>query len=351
MATATAQRKPCSKCEKGGGIFTCDGCQQSFCRKHSDEHRQELATQMDSIGQEYDVIQRDINKETDAHPLLRRINTWERETINKIQQVANQARVELNQLISETKQELGTTMAGLANELQTSRESEDYTELDLKRWINQLNELRQDLEQSMNMYSLDNDGQRSVIHLIKVKKSQQSRLSTPPIRTFGKNSHYNQNNSISVNHERFGKRDQNITLSENGLVATNSGSNSGEVAFVFGIHSYSLGNHRIDFRIEKKTSEKFFFGIGISSTTAVNGWILDKYSISNGTRQEKLSSAGILEGDQVALTLDCDQTRIYLDHPRRAHVLCLQIDEKKCPLPWKIVVGLDRIGSCVRIIN
>jgi hypothetical protein len=360
MAMATAQRKPCSKCEKGVGIFTCDGCQQSFCRKHADEHRQELATQMDVIGQEYDVIQRDINRETDEHPLLRRIDAWERETINKIHQVANQARTELNQLTSETKQELRTIMNILTNELQSSRESEDYTELDLKRWINQLNELRQDLEQSMNMYSIDNDGQRSVIRLIKVKKSQELRFPTSSIRTFGKNSHHNQN-SISVNHERFDKRGQDITLSESGLVATNSGSNSGEVAFVSGVHSYSMGKHHIGFRIEKKTSEKFFFGIVtfsemnpssvIVSTATINGWILDKYSISNGARQEKLSNTGILEGDQVALTLDCDQTRIYLDHSRRTHALCLQIDEKKCPLPWKIVVGLDRIGSCVRIIG
>jgi hypothetical protein len=38
MATASIPKKPCSKCNKGGGIFTCDGCEQSFCRKHSDEH-------------------------------------------------------------------------------------------------------------------------------------------------------------------------------------------------------------------------------------------------------------------------------------------------------------------------
>jgi hypothetical protein len=166
MATAnTTLKKPCSKCDKGGGIFTCDGCHQSFCRKHSEEHRQELTIQMDSLGQEHDILQRDINREANPHPLLSRIDMWERESINKIQQVANQARADLNRLINQKKQELKTTVGRLTNEIQFSRESEDYTELDLKNWINQLNELREDLEQSMNTYLVDEDDQRSVIRL------------------------------------------------------------------------------------------------------------------------------------------------------------------------------------------
>jgi len=77
MATVSIQNKPCCKCNKGGGVFTCDGCQQSFCRKHKDEHWQELSVQMDNIDQEHDIFQRDLNKEMDSHPLLVRINEWE----------------------------------------------------------------------------------------------------------------------------------------------------------------------------------------------------------------------------------------------------------------------------------
>jgi hypothetical protein len=140
MATASVQKKLCCKCDKGGGVFTCDGCQQSFCRKHTDEHRQDLSVQMDKIEQEHDVFQRDLNKEMDLHPLLSRIDEWERESISKIQQVAKQARVDLRKLIEQNKQDLKTSMNQLTSELQTSRDSEDYTELDFKRWIDQLND-------------------------------------------------------------------------------------------------------------------------------------------------------------------------------------------------------------------
>ena len=81
---------PFYKCEKGGGVFTCDECQPSFCRKHSEGHRQELTKEMEIIDQEHDILQRYIMREIDTHPLLSRIDLWEEESINKIQQVATQ---------------------------------------------------------------------------------------------------------------------------------------------------------------------------------------------------------------------------------------------------------------------
>jgi BMFP domain-containing protein YqiC len=55
---------------------------------------------MDIIGQEHDLLQRDLNKKMNSHSLLSRIDEWERESINKIQQVAKQARIDLEKLES-----------------------------------------------------------------------------------------------------------------------------------------------------------------------------------------------------------------------------------------------------------
>jgi BMFP domain-containing protein YqiC len=365
MATAnTTLKKPCSKCDKGGGIlggiFTCDGCHQSFCRKHSEEHRQELAIQMDSVGQEHDILQRDINREADVQPLLSRIDVWERESINKIQQVANQARADLNQLINQKKQELKTTVGRLINELQSSRESEDYTELDLKKWIDQLNELRQDLEQSINAYLLDEDNQRLVIRLIKVKNPQQLRSFTQPIGASGQNSNINQN-SMSVNSERFGKGDDQIKLSENNLVAMDSGARSASPSFVFGVNQYSIGRHHIPFQIENKVNNNFFIGIVtfsqtdsssvFSSTSTVNGWWLCLYAIVCGVRRTFSTITEMMEGDELTLTIDCDKKQIYINHDRTKEKLQLSVDIQKCPFPWKLVVGLGRTGNGIRIIH
>jgi hypothetical protein len=361
IAMATIQKKPCSRCDKGGGIFTCDGCQQSFCRKHSDEHRQELGIQMDSIGQEHDALQRDLDQENDAHPLLARIDVWERESTKTIRQVAQQARNDLNQLIQQTKQEVKTTMNRLTNELQTSRQSEDYTEMDLKKWINQLNELRQELEQSINTYLLDDNDQKSIIRLIKLRNSQQSRSSVSTIRMSGKSSD-NNGETVSVNQERFDQKENEITLTENGLVATYSGPESKRsAAFLFGFNHYSNGTHRIRFRIEKQVETNYFIGIVTSTQTSFssvrsssstcNGWWLNSNAIVNNQRGADLRKIKILEDDEVTLTLDCDQKIIYHEYRRTEDVFQLLIDIQKCPLPWKIRVGLRGLGNSIRIID
>jgi hypothetical protein len=337
MASAMVQKKPCSKCGKGTGIFTCDGCQQSFCRKHSEEHRQELTIQMDNIGQEHDVLHREADKENNSHPLLSHINVWERESINKIEQVAEQARVDLKQLIDQRKQEFKTTMNRLTDELQSSRESEDYTELDLNRWTNQLNELRQNLEKSMTTNLINEDDGRSVIRFIKVSSAQQ------------------------YDHEKFNNGDKEIILSEDELVATYSGGKIKRSPIVFGTCLYATGTHQIHFRIEKMTNENFYFGIVTfsqmdcalvySSQTTVNGWWRCNYAVVHGKVEGTMSSIKILEHDEITLTLNCDNKQISLNHHRTKEMLQLPIDVKRCPLPWKLIVGIASIGNCVRILH
>ena len=103
--------------KRSGGVFLCDGCQQSFCRKHTDEHRQELAVQMHNIGEERYVFQRDSDEEINPHALLTRIHEWESK---KIQQVAEQTRIDLRKSIDQSKIDSKTSMNQLTNELQSS---------------------------------------------------------------------------------------------------------------------------------------------------------------------------------------------------------------------------------------
>ena len=170
----SSQKKPCSRCDqgKGGGIFTCDGCHQSFCRKHSDEHRQELGTQMDTIGQEHDLLQRDLDENKPTHSVLVQIDAWERESIKRIQQIAGQARIDFNQIINKKKQDMKIAMNKLTNELQTSRQSEDYTELELTEWSDRLTQLRRNLEQlSTSIYITKDEDLKASIQLIQVTDS------------------------------------------------------------------------------------------------------------------------------------------------------------------------------------
>jgi hypothetical protein len=146
MATKSNPKKPCCQCNKGGATFTCDGCHQSFCLKHASDHRQELAQQMDNIGQQRNVLKRDIDEQSINKTLLAQIDQWENKSIEKIRSNANKARADLKRLTEESKIRLNGLMNKLSNELRSNRENDEYTENDLDRWVNQLEELRKDLE-------------------------------------------------------------------------------------------------------------------------------------------------------------------------------------------------------------
>ena len=344
MATSTVPKKQCLKCDKrSGGVFICDGCQQSFCRKHTDEHRQDLAVQMDNIGQERDVLQRDSEQGINPNALLTRIYEWEQESINKIQQVAEQARIDLRKSIDQSKIDFQTSMNLLTNELQLSRDSDDYTELDLKKWMDQLIQLRTELEKPLALNIIENDDAQSAIHLIKVNLLS---AQIPQI--------------IPKVFERFEKIDENIILSENNLVATCVTTRVFNSANIHGIYCYSKDIHHIRFRIEQKRDKFLFIGITTleqansqlgHAAPSVNGcWDLDCF-IKNGELNPEPNLTSIQTGDEVTFVLDCNGRQISFNHHRTQQTIQIPIDLAKCPFPWQILISLTNEGDRIRIVN
>jgi uncharacterized Fe-S cluster-containing radical SAM superfamily protein len=106
MASSSTSKAPCATCgNKGVGIFKCEGCGKVFCRKHLIEHRDVLSQQLDEIVLEYDTLRQTMAESQDKpnhhrdHPLMKQIDKWEKESIEKIRQTANEARQQVNALI------------------------------------------------------------------------------------------------------------------------------------------------------------------------------------------------------------------------------------------------------------
>ncbi|CAF3829410.1 unnamed protein product [Rotaria sp. Silwood1] len=165
MASVTAKQL-CIKCDKGGGVATCGGCQQWFCVKHFNEHRQELAIGMDNLGEEHDLLQRDLTQGNAMHDLVSYVNDWEQKSITKIQAVAEQARIDIQKYLDHKKQQLKTSLNQVANELKSSRQSDGYTEIDLKKWMEQVKQIREMLENPSTIRIIDSNDVQSIIHLI-----------------------------------------------------------------------------------------------------------------------------------------------------------------------------------------
>jgi predicted nucleic acid-binding Zn-ribbon protein len=146
MASASV-KQPCVKCDTGFGKNMCIGCQKCFCNKHYNEHQEELAKEMENVAQKHDDLLSHLTKEnTDsANPLLVRINKWEQQSIHRIHIVANEVRTKLKQSLDQIKQEIKTSLSQVADQLKSSRENEDYTEIDLKIWMNKLESLKKRL--------------------------------------------------------------------------------------------------------------------------------------------------------------------------------------------------------------
>jgi len=96
---STTSKTPCVTCDKGTGLFKCEGCTQTFCTKHVVEHRQTLHHQLDEIIAEHDTLQEILIENKDqGHPLMCYIDDWEQKSIKKIQQMADMTRQTLAEL-------------------------------------------------------------------------------------------------------------------------------------------------------------------------------------------------------------------------------------------------------------
>jgi hypothetical protein len=349
---ASIIKQSCVKCDKGGGIAICSGCQQQFCVKHFIEHRQELATQMDQIGQEHDHLRRDLSKEIPDHPLLNRIDTWEQESITKIQVTAEVARADLRQLLDRTKNELKISVDKFTGELQSSQELEDYTEIDLEKWMKKLKEFRRLFETPINEGILSDNPAQASIRLIKI--NTQSHASSVRVPSSLERSLQLLEN---YTHEQFDRFYGSAVLLDKDLVAKNIGDDCSRIC---GINQYSSGVHQIRFRIVERTNVCPFLGIislleesNLRKITlpSANGWADFDYVIVNGKNQgASVSNRTIESGDDVTLILDCDNREILLEHHRTNRLVRQPIDMQECPFPWKILVALSSRNGSIRVL-
>ncbi|CAF1184646.1 unnamed protein product [Rotaria sordida] len=173
MATGRA-KKPCVKCDKGAGITICGGCEEWFCAKHFTEHRQGLGEKMDHVGQQHDFLQNKLTETNVTHSFHSHINEWETASIKKIQEVAKKARTDLEKYLNETKTELRESLGKIKNELASSHQSGNYTEIELKEWTDELNKLRQLLEKPSTIDIVEDSQSQPLIRVVQ----QKSLLST-----------------------------------------------------------------------------------------------------------------------------------------------------------------------------
>ncbi|CAF1101989.1 unnamed protein product [Rotaria sordida] len=338
---------PCIKCElrdNSNGLFTCNGCQQSFCLNHITSHSNELYNRFEQIMNEYNLVNDiflDYKKRT-----------------NDIQWKLQKREKEINQIKSQI------------NEYQ---KQSNYSEKDLDKWAMQLEKFKTQLIQANQSKSFI----ESIYSLHDwLFNSREIKLYISflliffifyCILSFGKL-------NLSLSKITFSQVNGPIQLSKDASVAEHYGLDfiSGSVRVN---QIYSRGVHSIRLSFETFSSSKTFIGMielnGKQSTSSSSsyGWFIgDKQVIDHkpGIYKifqiiKKIWSFGIRnqlkhcftrdekQENTIEIEIDCDNLKIALNNKQMNEKYELDIDRKQFPLPWQIIIELDHNGDRVRL--
>ena len=288
---------------------------------------------MDDLYEKYDRLQRDLNENHRHHPYLSDINAWERRSMQRIQAIAEDARQILRRQTESSEYQVRELFPGVMAEIQVHENAKDFDEIHLKRWTQQLLELRQLLDKPSNLSLVEEPSSATSIGLIRLQASTES------------------------HQERFVAMFGPCRLTEGNLVATHTNYRAG-LSQITGAKLYASGQHSIRFLIEAKGSKNLFLGVhssskNLSSSTfdqSVHGWWNLDYPIVNGESHGGQNNEIFQAGDEITLIVDCDQHEIQLKHHRTKRLVQIPIQARLCPLPWKILVRLINSYDCLRIL-
>ncbi len=177
------------KCGKEKCTLRCAGCLQEFCFNHLAEHRQELNKQLDEIQFNRDLFRQSLTeqtKEPNSHPLIQQIDKWKCDSIEIIEKTAEEAKQLLVKHITGHFDQIEIKLNKLTNQLREIREENDFNEINLHQFQEELTRLtteltkppiisiRQDSSSFINKIYVDVSG--NTVNFISVDENRKFRV-------------------------------------------------------------------------------------------------------------------------------------------------------------------------------
>jgi hypothetical protein len=307
--------------------FTSTECSQTFSIQPANDHKQILDQQLDKLIQDYDQLKQSTKSEDNQS--IKIIDEWERQSIVKIQQIANDHRQELRTKTEKYKDHLSRRSNDLHEELINARNNNDFMEIDLKNWSNKLAKLK-------------------------------SYIQSPPTVTIQDDPFISKLSIYAFPDDIFETFAGDLRIKNNGQVVIHGPSVAHAV--VRGSGEYSTGEHRFRFQIESFNINKWiFFGIISNKVTIQSntwaipssyGWGGQDYTILNCAMHAGLNGyeCDFELNDIIELILNCDNQTISLTNQRTKCIYRMSIDIIKCPFPWQFLLNLFYPDDRVRIL-
>lgn len=320
--------------------ITCNGCQRTICNKHSVEHqKQQLINQLDNIIREYE-------QSFNEHTFFKNIDQWEKESITKIQITADTGRKDLQHVIEKSKERFSKTYNDIAINLHLSHDTNNYSENELNRSIEQLKQLQLQIIAPISVKFIENEW--SIIDLNATQDNNTIK-----------------DTSNSIIQDKFSKVIGSTILDEGGSIAKHT-SEDWNYEYILGEQLYFHGRHTILFKIEQSGAPyNIFFGCissqGIQNRICIKsshtaGWfgynqVYQHGAHNNNPNLHGYSSTEFATNDILSLTFDCDKKQIELYHEDTNKNHILPINLNKAPFPWQFLMVLTDKDDCVKILS
>lgn len=334
MASVKINRSLCSICGKVPSLSYCVGCKRVFCTDHAEQHRLELSALLDKIIHDHGQCKQTIiqyTEESNSHPLIKQINEWEIQSIEKIHQVAIDARKQVVNAFGQFASNAITTIKNLTDELTKAQDENNFIETDIRQWMDTLVQIKKELDKppTINIQKGTND--ISFISKIIVNVS-----------------------------EIFDKSAGRILIKDEGKLIVNSGSNG--YGTVRSKGEYSTGKHRFRFKIEQMTIQKWNLISIVSKSIPIQatpfntlttfGWIANSFVCLNGKLYSDYNGykSDVEKNDIIELIIDCNRKMIRITNERTHSSHELMIDTSLCPFPWQIQLGLYYSKDRIRLL-
>ncbi|CAF1397922.1 unnamed protein product [Rotaria sp. Silwood1] len=108
------------------------------------QHQQELSLQLGRIEVERDLFKQKLEEQkVDAqkHALIVRIDEWERDSINKIKEMAAETRQAVRSHIVDYLTQMESKLNPLTEQIRQIRNDDDILDTDIKKWKEELKQL------------------------------------------------------------------------------------------------------------------------------------------------------------------------------------------------------------------
>lgn len=154
MATI-ANRTICATCNIEKLTYRCQGCSKTFCFEDLAQHRKDLSQQLNQFQNDHNKLRQNLNDHTNdakVHSLIQQINAWERDSIQKIQHIAQQCRERWLKYSPRFLRKLDKKLndvAQLSGDMQ--KQENEFNELDLNQLKQKLYKLQEELRQPPNV--------------------------------------------------------------------------------------------------------------------------------------------------------------------------------------------------------